>query len=172
MRHGKKFNKLSRKAGHRKALLSNLSCALIEHKRISTTLAKAKELRKVVEPIITRSKTDTTHNRREAFSALNNKEAVKELFREVAPKVADRPGGYVRIIKTGFRQGDNAEMALVELVDFNELYKNEKAGKAGEAKKTRRRSTKKTETVATETETTEVVEEVEATEENNDEKQD
>jgi large subunit ribosomal protein L17 len=172
MRHGKKFNKLSRKAGHRKALLSNLSCALIEHKRISTTLAKAKELRKVVEPIITRSKTDTTHNRREAFSALNNKEAVKELFRAVAPKVADRPGGYVRIIKTGFRQGDNAEMAMVELVDFNELYKNEKPGKSGEAKKTRRRSAKKTETVATETETTDAVEDVEATEENNDEKQD
>tara|TARA_R110001592_G_scaffold325782_3_gene606070 strand:- start:5752 stop:6264 length:513 start_codon:yes stop_codon:yes gene_type:complete len=170
MRHGKKFNKLSRKAGHRKALLSNLSCALIEHKRISTTLAKAKELRKVVEPIITRSKTDTTHNRREAFSALNNKEAVKELFRAVAPKVADRPGGYVRIIKTGFRQGDNAEMAMVELVDFNELYKNEKPGKSGEAKKTRRRSAKKTETVATET--TDAVEDVEATEENNDEKQD
>lgn len=171
MRHGKKFNHLGRKAGHRKALLSNLSCALIEHKRITTTLAKAKELRKVVEPIITRSKSDSTHNRREAFSALNNKEAVKELFRTVAPKVADRPGGYVRIIKTGFRQGDNAEMAMVELVDFNDLYTNEKSAKSGAAKKTRRRTAKKADSTveATETVAEDVANEDVATEESNEE---
>lgn len=164
MRHGKKFNHLGRKAGHRKALLSNLSCALIEHKRINTTLAKAKELRKVIEPIITRSKDDNTHNRREVFSRLQNKEAVKELFREIAPKVADRPGGYVRIIKTGNRLGDNAEMAMIELVDFNELYTNAKS--ADSAKKTRRRGGSKKTTENNSNVVTDVaVEEVETTEE-------
>lgn len=122
MRHGKKVNHLSRQAGHRKAMLSNMACSLIEHKRITTTLAKAKALKQFVEPIVTRSKEDTTHNRRIAFTYLRNKYAVTELFREVSAKVADRPGGYTRIIKLGNRLGDNADMALIELVDFNELY--------------------------------------------------
>lgn len=134
MRHGKKFNHLSRKTAHRKAMLSNMACSLIEHKRINTTVAKAKALRGYVEPLITKSKNDTTHSRRTVFGYLQNKEAVSELFREVAPKVADRPGGYTRIIRTGYRLGDNAEMCMIELVDFNELYSNE--GK----KKTTRRS--------------------------------
>lgn len=134
MRHGKKFNHLGRKTAHRKAMLSNMACSLIEHKRINTTVAKAKALRGYVEPLITKSKNDTTHSRRTVFSYLQNKEAVAELFREVAPKVADRPGGYTRIIRTGYRLGDNAEMCMIELVDFNELYSNE--GK----KKTTRRS--------------------------------
>jgi large subunit ribosomal protein L17 len=125
MRHNKKFNHLGRKTGHRKALLSNLACSLIEHKRIVTTVAKAKELRKFVEPIVTRSKEDTTHNRREVFSALGNKYAVTELFREIGQKVATREGGYTRIIRTGNRLGDNAEMCLIELVDFNTVYGNE-----------------------------------------------
>lgn len=122
MRHGKKFNHLSRTKSHRKAMLSNMACSLIEHKRINTTLAKAKALRGFVEPLITKSKDDSTHSRRVVFSYLNNKTVVAELFREVAPKVADRPGGYTRIIKTGNRLGDNAEMCMMELVDFNELY--------------------------------------------------
>ena len=122
MRHGKKFNHLGRKKGHRKALLKNLSNALVEHKRINTTLAKAKSLRVFVEPLITKSKDNSTHSRRVVFSYLQNKEAVKELFETVAPKVMDRPGGYTRIIKTGFRKGDGAEMAMIELVDFNTLY--------------------------------------------------
>jgi large subunit ribosomal protein L17 len=134
MRHGKKFNHLGRTASHRKAMLSNMACSLIEHKRINTTLAKAKALRGFVEPLITKSKTDSTHSRRMAFRKLKNKYAVTELFREVAPKVADRPGGYTRIIRTGNRLGDNAEMCMIELVDFNEIYG------AGEAKKTTRRS--------------------------------
>jgi len=122
MRHGKKFNHLSRTKSHRKALLSNMACSLIEHKRINTTVAKAKALRGYVEPLITKSKNDTTHSRRVVFSYLNNKLAVAELFRDVAPKVGDRPGGYTRIIKTGNRLGDNAEMCMMELVDFNEVY--------------------------------------------------
>ena len=134
MRHGKKFNHLSRKSAHRKAMLSNMACSLIEHKRINTTVAKAKALRGFVEPLITKSKTDSTHSRREVFRKLKNKYAVTELFREVAPKVADRPGGYTRIIRTGNRMGDNAEMCLIELVDFNEIYGNEPK------KKTTRRS--------------------------------
>ncbi len=134
MRHGKKVNHLGRKASHRQAMLSNMACSLIEHKRITTTLAKAKALRVYVEPIITKSKDDSTHARRTAFSYLKSKEAVSELFRSIAPKVADRPGGYTRIIRTGYRLGDNAEMCLIELVDFNEVYT------AGEAKKTTRRS--------------------------------
>ncbi len=136
MRHGKKFNHLGRTASHRKAMLSNMAASLITHKRINTTLAKAKELKKYVEPLVTRSKSDSTHNRRMVFSYLQNKEAVAELFREVAVKVGDRPGGYTRIIKTGNRLGDNAEMAMIELVDFNEIYSNAKK----EAKKNTRRS--------------------------------
>ncbi|MEY3941980.1 MAG: 50S ribosomal protein L17 [Schleiferiaceae bacterium] len=136
MRHGKKFNHLGRTASHRKAMLSNMAASLITHKRINTTLAKAKELKKYVEPLVTRSKTDSTHNRRMVFSYLQNKEAVTELFREVAVKVGDRPGGYTRIIKTGNRLGDNAEMAMIELVDFNEIYSNAKQ----EVKKNTRRS--------------------------------
>jgi large subunit ribosomal protein L17 len=136
MRHGKKFNHLSRTKPHRKAMLSNMACSLIQHKRINTTLAKAKALRGFVEPLITKSKEDSTHSRRVVFSYLNDKLAVSELFREVAPKVANRPGGYTRIIKTGNRLGDNAEMCMMELVDFNELYVSEKEGGA---KKTRRR---------------------------------
>ena len=134
MRHGKKINHLGRKSAHRKAMLSNMACSLIEHKRINTTVQKAKELRKVVEPLITRSKENSTHNRRVAFSVLRQKEAVTELFSVVAPKVGDRPGGYTRIIKTGNRLGDNAEMCLIELVDFNEIYGKD------EKKKTTRRS--------------------------------
>lgn len=126
MRHGKKFNHLSRKTGHRRALLSNMSVNLIEHKRIRTTLAKAKALRVYIEPIITKSKSDTTHSRRKAFRKLQNKEAIKELFGVIGPKVANRPGGYTRVIRCGFRPGDNAEMAFIELVDFNEVYTTEK----------------------------------------------
>jgi large subunit ribosomal protein L17 len=131
MRHGKKFNHLGRTASHRKALLMNLANSLIEHKRINTTLAKAKELKKYVEPLVTKSKVDSTHNRRTVFAYLKSKEAVTELFREVAVKVGDRPGGYTRIIKTGNRLGDNAEMAMIELVDFNEVYGADKVAKKG-----------------------------------------
>ncbi|MGB0881975.1 MAG: 50S ribosomal protein L17 [Vicingaceae bacterium] len=120
MRHGKKFNHLGRQAPHRKAMLANMACSLIEHKRVNTTVAKAKALKKFVEPLITKSKTDSTHSRRTCFRYLRSKEAVTELFREVSVKVADRPGGYTRILKTGFRQGDNAEMCFIELVDYNE----------------------------------------------------
>lgn len=137
MRHGKKFNHLGRTKPHREAMLSNMACSLIEHKRINTTLAKAKALRGYVEPLITKSKNDSTHSRRIVFKYLNNKHAVSELFRDVAPKVAERAGGYTRIIKTGNRLGDNAEMCMMELVDFNELYVSEK--KADSKKKTRRR---------------------------------
>jgi large subunit ribosomal protein L17 len=125
MRHSKKFNHLGRKTAHRHSMLSNMACSLIEHKRITTTVAKAKELRKFVEPLVTRSKDDTTHSRRMAFAHLGNKFAVTELFREVGPKVGARNGGYTRIIRTGARLGDNAEMCLIELVDFNEIYGNE-----------------------------------------------
>lgn len=141
MRHGKKFNHLGRTASHRSALLSNMACSLIEHKRINTTVAKAKALRVYVEPLLTKAKEDTTHNRRVVFSYLQNKFAVAELFRTVAPKIAERNGGYTRIIKTGFRPGDAADMALIELVDFNELY-NPNA----EEKKTTRRSRRSTTT--------------------------
>lgn len=138
MRHGKKFNHLGRKSAHRKAMLSNMACSLIEHKRITTTVAKAKALRGYVEPLITKSKTDSTHSRRVVFSSLKNKYAVSELFREIAPKVADRPGGYTRIIRTGQRQGDNAEMCLIELVDFNELYGNDTTKKSTRRSRSRR----------------------------------
>jgi large subunit ribosomal protein L17 len=132
MRHGKKFNHLGRKTAHRKAMLTNMSCSLIDHKRITTTVAKAKALKKYFEPLVNRSKDDSTHNRRVCFRYLASKDAVTELFQEVGPKVANRDGGYTRIIRTGNRLGDNAEMCMIELVDFNEIYnKNEK-------KKTRR----------------------------------
>ncbi|MGG8495647.1 50S ribosomal protein L17 [Tenacibaculum sp. TC6] len=153
MRHGKKINHLGRKTAHRKSMLSNMACSLIEHKRINTTEAKAKAIRRFVEPLITKSKTDTTHNRRVVFSYLRNKYAVTELFKEISVKVGDRPGGYIRIIKLGNRQGDNAPMAMVELVDYNELYN----ANGGKAKKTTRRSrrggAKKTETPVVETQT-------------------
>lgn len=139
MRHGKKFNHLGRTASHRKAMLSNMAKSLLEHKRITTTLAKAKELRKYVEPLITKAKEDTTHNRRVVFSYLKNKEAIKMLFGEVIEKVGNRPGGYTRIIKTGFRLGDNAEMCIIELVDFNELMLKE----AQPAKKAGRRRSRR-----------------------------
>ena len=140
MRHNKAINHLGRKSGHRKAMLANMATSLILHKRIQTTVAKAKALKMYVEPLITKSKEDTTHSRRVVFSYLKNKEAVTELFRTVAPKIADRPGGYTRVLKTGFRTGDGADMAIIELVDFNEaaLASAKKA-----AKKTTRRSTKK-----------------------------
>jgi large subunit ribosomal protein L17 len=143
MRHGKKFNHLGRQTAHRKAMFANMACSLIEHKRINTTIAKAKALRQFVEPLITKSKEDTTHNRRVVFSYLRNKYAVTELFKEVSVKVADRPGGYIRIIKLGNRLGDNASMAMVELVDYNTTY-NPNAKK--KKKTTRRGRTKKAET--------------------------
>lgn len=139
MRHNKAINHLGRKSGHRKALLANLSCSLIQHKRITTTLAKAKALRSYVEPLITKSKDDSTHSRRIVFSYLKDKTAVAELFRTIAPKIADRPGGYLRILHVGFRQGDGSEMALIEFVDFNEAAIASEASKK-EAKKTTRRS--------------------------------
>ena len=141
MRHGKKFNHLGRKTAHRKAMLSNMAGSLIEHKRVMTTVQKAKALRKVIEPLVTRSKENTTHNRRIAFAVLRQKEVVTELFNVVGPKVGDRPGGYTRIIKTGNRQGDNAEMCMIELVDFNDMY-----GKDEKKKTTRRSRRAKTET--------------------------
>lgn len=148
MRHGKKFNHLGRTAPHRKAMLSNMACSLIEHKRINTTVAKAKALRTYVEPLLTKAKEDTTHNRRTVFSYLQSKEAVTELFRTVAPKIASREGGYTRIIKTGFRLGDAADMAMIELVDFNELY-NPNAEEKKTTRRSRKTSTKKAEAVAT-----------------------
>ncbi|MDR2126132.1 MAG: 50S ribosomal protein L17 [Prevotellaceae bacterium] len=138
MRHNKNYNHLSRQSGHRKALLANMAASLIMHKRIETTLAKAKALRTYVEPLITKSKYDTTHSRRTVFSYLKNKYAVSELFRSVAPKIADRPGGYTRILKLGFRLGDAADMAMIELVDFNAAALAGQTKK--EAKKTTRRS--------------------------------
>lgn len=140
MRHGKKFNHLGRQTAHRKAMLSNMACSLIEHKRINTTLAKAKALRVFVEPILTKSKNDTTHNRRTAFRYLRNKYAVTELFKNVSVKIADRPGGYLRIIKLGNRLGDNAEMAMIEFVDYNEIY-NPNAKKKSTTRRSRRKKT-------------------------------
>jgi large subunit ribosomal protein L17 len=145
MRHGNKINHLGRKKAHREAMLANMAISLIEHKRINTTVAKAKALRKYVEPLISKSKMDSTHSRRVVFSYLNNKEAVTELFREVAPKVADRPGGYLRILKTGRRIGDSAEMCMIELVDFNELLLE--SGKT-KTKRSRRGGKKKAEGVS------------------------
>ena len=137
MRHNKAINHLGRKSGHRKAMMANMATSLIMHKRIQTTVAKAKALKTYVEPLITKSKEDTTHSRRTVFSYLKNKEAVKELFGVIAPKIADRPGGYTRVLHTGFRLGDGADMALIELVDFNEAAL---ASAKKEAKKSTRRS--------------------------------
>jgi large subunit ribosomal protein L17 len=134
MRHGDKVNNLGRKSSHRKAMISNMACSLIRHKRINTTVAKAKALRVFVEPLLTKSKKDSTHSRRIVFSYLQDKEVVTELFRDIAPKIAERNGGYTRILKTGYRLGDNAEMCMIELVDYNELYSNDST------KKTTRRS--------------------------------
>ena len=145
MRHGKKFNHLGRKTAHRRSMLANMACSLIEHKRINTTTAKAKALKQFVEPLITKSKEDTTHNRRIVMSRLRQKEAVAELFRDVAAKVADRPGGYTRIIKLGNRLGDNADMAMIELVDYNEIYT---AGKPEKKTRRSRRGGKKKATTA------------------------
>ncbi len=144
MRHGKKFNHLGRKSAHRKAMLANMASSLIEHKRIRTTVAKAKALQKYIEPLVTKSKTDSTHSRRTIFRYLQSKDAVNELFREVAPKVGDRPGGYTRIIKLAPRLGDAAEMAYIELVDFNELMLAESKPKASGKKRSRRGGKKAT----------------------------
>ncbi|GLB48857.1 50S ribosomal protein L17 [Neptunitalea lumnitzerae] len=171
MRHGNKINNLGRKTAHRKAMLANMACSLIEHKRINTTVAKAKALKQFVEPLITKAKSEnnqeiagSTHNRRVVFSQLRSKEAVTELFSTVADKVGERPGGYTRIIKLGNRLGDNAEMALIELVDFNELYN---AGKPAKKKTTRRsRSAKKAEETTVENTSADVTNE-EATDKTN-----
>ena len=159
MRHGNKLNHLSRKSAHRKAMLSNMACSLIEHKRISTTIAKAKALRVYVEPLLTKSKTDTTHSRRIVFSYLQSKEIVTELFRDVAAKIATRDGGYTRIIRTGYRLGDNAEMCLIELVDYNEIYTNEKAKKTTRRSRRGGSSTSSAEDVVAATPVADVVEE-------------
>ncbi|MDC6366607.1 MULTISPECIES: 50S ribosomal protein L17 [Flavobacteriaceae] len=154
MRHGKKFNHLGRTASHRKAMLANMACSLIEHKRINTTVAKAKALKQFIEPLITKSKTENnqttekgTHNRRIVFSNLRSKQAVTELFGNVAEKVGDRPGGYTRIIKMGNRLGDNADMAMIELVDFNEVYNADKPKKKS-TRRSRRGGAKKVEAAA------------------------
>ena len=161
MRHGKKNSHLGRTASHRKAMMANMACSLIEHKRINTTVPKAKALKKFIEPLITKAKTDSTHNRRVVFSALRNKYAVSELFRGIIEKVADRPGGYTRIIRVGSRLGDNASMALIELVDFNDTYVTDKPTK----KRSRRRGGKKKIETAVETLTPEAsVEETEGAE--------
>ncbi len=151
MRHGKKFNHLSRKTAHRKSMFANMASSLIEHKRINTTVAKAKALRQFIEPLVTKSKADTTHNRRLVFSKLRDKYAVSELFREIAPKVGDRPGGYVRIIKLGNRLGDNAEMAMIEFVDFNDIY-NKEASKKKSTRRSRRGGKKSKPAEATQSE--------------------
>ena len=143
MRHKKKFNHLGRTSPHRKAMLSNMASSLILHKRITTTLAKAKALRSYIEPLITKAKEDSTHSRRLVFSHLQNKEAVSELFREIALKIADRPGGYTRILKVGPRLGDNAEMCMMELVDYNELMLEQKDDQKGKSTRRRRGTTKK-----------------------------
>lgn len=148
MRHAKRINHLGRTSAHRKAMLANMACSLIKHKRISTTLAKAKELRKYVEPLVTRSKNDTTHSRRMVFSYLHDKFAVTELFREISQKVATRRGGYTRILKTGFRQGDNAEMCIIEFVDYNETYTVFEEKKATKTRRSRKSSKKAEETTA------------------------
>ena len=156
MRHGRKINHLGRKSAHRKALLANLTIQLIRYKRIKTTVAKAKALRKYAEPLITRSKADSMHARRVVFSYLQSNEAVTELFDEVGPKIGDRPGGYTRIIKLGTRQGDAAEMCMIELVDFNDIYTQAKEQKASKKKRTRRGGKKKTDAeIAAETATVE-----------------
>ena len=155
MRHAKRINHLGRTSAHRAAMLSNMATSLIMHKHIHTTLAKAKELKKFVEPLITRSKNDTTHSRRMVFASLHNKFAVTELFREVSQKVADRPGGYTRILKTGFRKGDNAEMCIIELVDYNETYTTTETKKKTTRTRRSKKSAPKAEVEAPVEETTE-----------------
>lgn len=171
MRHRKKFNHLGRKAAHRKAMLANMASSLILHKRISTTTAKAKALKMYVEPLITKSKNDTTHSRRVVFSYLKQKEAVTELFREVSPKITNRNGGYTRILKTGNRMGDNAEMCYIELVDFNETYTTEKKAEAKKSTRRRRggKSAAKAEEAAVETKAEEAPEATETKEEKGEE---
>jgi len=167
MRHGDKVNNLGRKSSHRKAMISNMACSLIRHKRINTTVAKAKALRVFVEPLLTKSKKDSTHSRRVVFSYLQDKEVVTELFRDIAPKIAERNGGYTRILKTGYRLGDNAEMCMIELVDYNELYSNDSPKKT--TRRSRRGGAKKvTDSVEEVVEATEIniVDESEATLEN------
>ncbi len=148
MRHRKKFNHLGRKTAHRKSMLANMGSSLIKHKRINTTLAKAKALRVFLEPLVTKSKNDTMHNRRIVFSRLRDKEAVTELFREISTKVADRPGGYLRIIKLGNRLGDNAEMAMIEFVDYNTTYNADKPAKKKSRRRRKKAAPKQTETTA------------------------
>lgn len=151
MRHNKKFNHLGRTASHRDAMLSNMATSLIMHKRISTTTAKAKALKRYIEPLLTKAKLDTTHSRRVVFKELQSKEAVTELFREIAQKIANRPGGYTRILRTGFRQGDAAEMCIIELVDYNENMLKEKAAKkAGRTRRSKKATAETTETPAAE----------------------
>ena len=157
MRHGKKINHLGRKTAHRKSMLANMACSLIEHKRINTTVAKAKALKQFVEPLITKSKNDTTQNRRIVFSRLRQKEAVAELFRDVSAKIADRPGGYTRVIRLGNRLGDNADMAMIELVDYNETYNSGKKKKSSTRRRKKSTAPKKVEDV--QIESTEVVSE-------------
>ena len=160
MRHGKKVKSLGRKSAHRKAMLSNMATSLIMHKRITTTVAKAKALRKYIEPLITKAKTDSTNSRRIVFSYLQDKAAITELFREISPKIADRPGGYTRILRTGFRIGDGAEMCIIELVDYNDNYTQSKGAKKAKAKTTRRgRGRGKKEALETTSATTPIVEE-------------
>ena len=156
MRHAKRINHLGRTSSHRAAMLSNMATSLIRHKRITTTVAKAKALRSYIEPLITRSKNDTTHSRRIVFSFLQDKYAVSELFRDIAPKIADRPGGYTRILKTGYRQGDNAEMCIIEFVDYNETYNIKEEKKVT---RTRRSRSKKATPKVTAEPVAEVVEE-------------
>ena len=152
MRHGKKFNHLGRKTAHRKAMLANMAASLIMHKRIKTTLAKGKALRKYVEPLLTKGKSDTTHSRRAVFKLLQKKEAVKELFGDIADKIANRPGGYTRVIKTGFRLGDGAEMCIIELVDYNEvMLRSDDEGKKRTRRSGRKRKAKAAEEVKAET---------------------
>ena len=160
MRHGKKFNHLGRKTAHRKAMMANMACSLIEHKRITTTVAKAKALRGYVEPLVNRSKEDSTHSRRVCFRYLRDKHAVSELFTEVGPKVATREGGYTRIIRVGNRLGDNAEMCMIELVDFNELYGNEAKSKKKRSRRSRRGGGAAAAAPAAEAAAAEVVEDV------------
>ncbi|MBC6427270.1 MAG: 50S ribosomal protein L17 [Ekhidna sp.] len=162
MRHGKRFNHLGRKTAHRGAMLSNMASSLIMHKRINTTVAKAKALRKYIEPIFTKSKTDDTNSRRVVFSYLQNKESVTELFNNVAEKISGRPGGYTRIIKTGYRLGDNAEMCMMELVDFNELFLTEKSSGKSKTRRSRRGGKSEAKVQDTEVQAAEVVEEIPA----------
>lgn len=159
MRHGKKINHLGRQSSHRKAMLANMACSLIEHKRINTTLAKAKALRTYLEPLVTKSKEDTTHNRRIVFEYLKNKYAVTELFKNVSIKVADRPGGYLRIIKLGNRLGDAADMAMIEFVDYNTVYGAGKEKKTTTRRSRRKKSETKSEQPVAETSTEESTEE-------------